>query len=687
MCNNRITIYSLMLLTILIFSTIQCIAVENIVDGLPKAPKSVVLTNTTDISDQIKEKYTVYVIKEVFNLDDDVVVNIPEGCVLKFEGGSINHGTIHLKGTILEGQVKINCRLFGNCSNDYILPEWFYDGKGDYTEAIQRAVNVGAGKIIKFTGDSYKVHGAVDSADNAITLISGTTLLSTVKSRIYTDSSPYGWLVKLKSSSSNPANNIIIDGLFFDQSNLHQNKSIPDNSRLYLIEWGYLNTCLIRNCKFVYCARNCVKISGVRTKNITIESNEFEYLQGVWKTNDNTSLYLRGIDLKVKKNVFRPSVLNNKTSSSNNYRFATAVELHGPINECSNNTFEGMNTCIMMPSVILKQYDERDWDHITHHTEIKGNVSKGVNTFVSVIPDNTIEEEDIIKGLRVVDNKINARSFLHFTSTNGVSTKTIDYKYITDITVCNNYFDQTTVIRELKDLGSSTFIGSSFITSVCPANIDNVRVFNNTVVNCTGPILALNYLVRGRIRDIQFYNNKVSGICGIPFVNNSLGKQKVDYQMVGYFIINGSGDKQCNNIVVRNNVFNYVNPTVNTFPVPLICNFCNQQALRFEKNVENNGFNKYLIGNCFGVESAKTENTSKNIRKKQFVINYSRKFNCKSHLFSDNREDKSIRNLILKKYKEYKGMCMFGNLLFWGDMRSNYNADQDGLSGKEMILL
>ena len=642
-----------------------------------KETKRIELNKESEVSQQIINENVEYIIKDTFDLSGKKDVIIPTGCVLNFDGGALKNGTIFFNETILEGDIKVDCNVQGSCGNKYVMPEWFYDESGDYTEAIQRAITVGVNKIVRFTGDSYKVHGAKKSNDEAVTLISNTTLFSTVKSRIYTDSIPYGWLFKLQSDRLHPAKNIIIDGLFFDQSNLYLNKAIPNNAKLYLLEWGHLNRCVIRNCKFVYCARNCVKISGVRTKAISIENNEFEYLQGVWKTNDNTSLYLRGIKLKVNNNIFKPSLKNKDQLNKDNYRFATAVELHGPINECSGNLFKGMNTCIMMPSVVLSQFDEQDWDRITHSTNITHNESKEVGVFVSVIPDIDTDEKDCIKGIIIDDNKINARHFLHFTSTNGVNVRTLGNKYITDVVVQNNIFKQIEVPRTLKDLGSSSFVGkSSFVSSVCPAIIDTLQITDNTVINCTGPLLALNYLVRGKISNVKFENNKISGLCGIPFEDILDGKQSIDYRMVGYFIVNGNGDKTCSNIIVKGNEFNYKSPSTITFPVPMICNFCEQTALSFVNNIENNGFNNYIFGRYSELNKGIKTKTKEKSNTKLLQLCMSRRFNCNFIVLSDKNEWKSVFNDILNK-KNKDNMCMFGNLLFYGKLPSYYNSNLD----------
>lgn len=87
----------------------------------------VILRKNKTFAAQVTKSNTIYEIRYNFDLDGDTV-NIPDNCVLKFEGGTIING--ELRGKIL---------------NDFISPEWFGakgDNNHDDTLAIQRAVNL-----------------------------------------------------------------------------------------------------------------------------------------------------------------------------------------------------------------------------------------------------------------------------------------------------------------------------------------------------------------------------------------------------------------------------------------------------------------------------------------------------------------------------------------------------------------
>lgn len=111
---------------------------------------------------------------KVFNVRDDydlegAVVDIPEGCVLKFEGGSISNGI--LKGNsndIVSPRYKIfeNIKFSGHFSVPEVYPEWWggYPNRGlDCYQAIQTAMEFASahggdeGKTVKFAVGRYGI--------------------------------------------------------------------------------------------------------------------------------------------------------------------------------------------------------------------------------------------------------------------------------------------------------------------------------------------------------------------------------------------------------------------------------------------------------------------------------------------------------------------------------------------------
>lgn len=72
---------------------------------------------------------TIYIIQYNYDLDN-ATISIPDGCILKFEGGSISNGRLKGKNTIIESSI---VNIFRNitfsgiwCIKD-LNPEWFYE--------------------------------------------------------------------------------------------------------------------------------------------------------------------------------------------------------------------------------------------------------------------------------------------------------------------------------------------------------------------------------------------------------------------------------------------------------------------------------------------------------------------------------------------------------------------------------
>ena len=130
----------------------------------------VILRKNKSFAEQVTKENTIYEIRYEFDLRGAEVA-IPEGCVLKFEGGKINNGTIKGDNTAIESALlhifSLDTNLKGKFSIDSIKPEWFgaiadYDIDTnigtDNTSYIQKAIdvaNVLNGGIIKFSFGRY----------------------------------------------------------------------------------------------------------------------------------------------------------------------------------------------------------------------------------------------------------------------------------------------------------------------------------------------------------------------------------------------------------------------------------------------------------------------------------------------------------------------------------------------------
>ena len=98
--------------------------------------------------DMINKENTIYEIRYDFDLNG-AEITVPEGCVLDFQGGSINNGHINFNYSRVEGKVKCYSR-FSKIGNAEIYISWFTNKKS--TEALdvelEDMIDAGAGRII-----------------------------------------------------------------------------------------------------------------------------------------------------------------------------------------------------------------------------------------------------------------------------------------------------------------------------------------------------------------------------------------------------------------------------------------------------------------------------------------------------------------------------------------------------------
>lgn len=122
-------------------------------------------------SEQITEPNTIYEISSSFDLSGKNVT-IPEGCVLKFNGGSINNGTLIGQNTVIEsGIVPILGRdvsFRGEWNIKEVFSEWFGavgTGEIDDSAPIQKALllaSISTGQKVSLLGRNYLVNTQID---------------------------------------------------------------------------------------------------------------------------------------------------------------------------------------------------------------------------------------------------------------------------------------------------------------------------------------------------------------------------------------------------------------------------------------------------------------------------------------------------------------------------------------------
>ncbi len=128
-----------------------------VLPGKTTAGNPIVIKNNVSVQSQFNSPNTVYIVSDVIDLKKSKVT-LPRNSVLRFEGGSLNNGTIKYNNTFIDGRYMINCQCSGTLSNDVITPHMYGahgDGKNDDGDAIQQAIS--SGKQVLFKRASYLV--------------------------------------------------------------------------------------------------------------------------------------------------------------------------------------------------------------------------------------------------------------------------------------------------------------------------------------------------------------------------------------------------------------------------------------------------------------------------------------------------------------------------------------------------
>lgn len=88
-----------------------------------------ILRANSSFASQVTAQNTIYEIRDAFDLSGETV-NIPSGCILRFNGGSLSNGNVVYNNTEIQGTPILNCVCTGLLKNTIVSPQ-MYGAKGD----------------------------------------------------------------------------------------------------------------------------------------------------------------------------------------------------------------------------------------------------------------------------------------------------------------------------------------------------------------------------------------------------------------------------------------------------------------------------------------------------------------------------------------------------------------------------
>lgn len=118
-----------------------------------------VLKEGVSLSEQMTNTNTVYDVRYDFNISS--TLSVPNGCVLLFNGGSLQGGTIYFNGTKLSGDVKVYSNIRGSIYGGIAWIDWFIrDFSTDITDVLNQLLSVV--KRVNFTARTYYINGTIN---------------------------------------------------------------------------------------------------------------------------------------------------------------------------------------------------------------------------------------------------------------------------------------------------------------------------------------------------------------------------------------------------------------------------------------------------------------------------------------------------------------------------------------------
>ena len=158
----------------------------------------VILRNDKTLAEQLTQANTIYEVRYNFDLDGDTLT-IPEGCVLKFNGGKISNGTIRGAKTSIESslyQIFDNVTISGSWLNYEMYIEWFGAKSGDTTFDNSGIISTVAHTFSRFSAGrgTYYCSSVIDLSDTTITHVN---VIGTLQ---YTTTETANTFIKIKTN-------------------------------------------------------------------------------------------------------------------------------------------------------------------------------------------------------------------------------------------------------------------------------------------------------------------------------------------------------------------------------------------------------------------------------------------------------------------------------------------------------
>lgn len=502
----------------------------------------------------ISKENTIYIVQYSYNLNGQTIT-IPSGCVLLFEGGSIDNGSINFTDTTLAGDPNITTSISGTLKNSTLKPEWFGakgDGVTEDSNAFQNCLNLKPYKVILTS--NYLVKNVTIFGNISFIGVGNPSIIAIkqggcrdVAEQIFKSTLSIDYVefhnIYFNGNYTNPTigatEGTAISNIFIDNCD----KVVIDNCIIskFVASYNYVSTPVLKDRIYpaVFCIRNY--------KETIISKNE------ITDNPDKEVIYLLAKDSKSKATIYNNYCHDNLKSYSSFYIFDGSAHIYNnKIGDCRTSALG----CICRNSVIENNY-------------IYNYQRRGINCAESMIQaDNTIirgntltnkgyisEDEitEVVQGIVIYGSNITIES----NNIDGAYTGIYNWE-ATDITYTAN----------------NSWLDSNY------RDFYNLNISNNIVEAVVNPIKGRNRTMSqtGYDYDVRWYNiNIVNNILKVSSPTKSIAGSSIYFDNIESVLIsennfNGWGRAQggiltsqpgaisseyyVKDITISNNVFN-----------------------------------------------------------------------------------------------------------------------------------
>ena len=492
--------------------------------------------------DMINNPNTIYHIQYDYNLNGQTIT-IPDNCVLQFEGGSLNNGTLVGTNTLINSSpyfILNNIILSGQFYSENWFLEWVSKNNLDFSEAFNILYSYKFPKSIKLINSEYVVKSSFNIDSD--TILDGNWC--TIKSEF---EDYYDYIIQISNCS-----NIIINNLIINQSEVQDCSSNMNESNIALVHRAQViraydvKDLYIKNCSFYYFGVSAIAVdSATRPEGVLrIDGCSFYFRRG--NSNYDTST----IYAACTTNIITNNYINGKYSIDSQEKASTpsfgGIELHSPNSTLTDNTIVNCGNAVnVTPGEHSGEFLE--WRGYLISNNTIGNCGKGIQLWCYGQIESS---ESNFKDINIINNIINIGPS-GGTALSAIGIVSPSNGSVENINVSNN------IIRYLSKAAYHEQIyiapGINFSGDV---KVSNLSIDSNIIINSPANAILVNHTEGFKGKNINIYNNKIVD-CYWRSGNSIPNSDSYHYPISITY---------CDTVNIENNNFYYtVNPTTSTY--------------------------------------------------------------------------------------------------------------------------